>query len=117
MVFDNGQLSRLFHEAAGASMQTAHSLEEALSAVDENCLLVLINRIFDRTGEQGLALVQQLQEHHPQTPTMLLSNYADAQEAAEAAGALPGFGKSQLGDSGVAQRLKALLNPQESPDE
>jgi hypothetical protein len=42
---------------------------------------------------------------------MLVSNYADAQAAAVAAGALSGFGKREIGNPKVKQLLEnALIN-------
>ena len=111
--FDNSQLSHLVSEAAQLEMRTAHSIDEGAGAVDDDCQLVLINRVFDRTREQGLELVTRLQSERPETPTMLISNYADAQQAAVKSGALPGFGKSQLGDAALVQRLSELLSAQE----
>jgi hypothetical protein len=40
---------------------------------------------------------------------MLVSNYADAQQQAETAGALPGFGKSSLRTPETRERLRAVL--------
>jgi hypothetical protein len=40
---------------------------------------------------------------------MLVSNYADAQQAAVAAGALPGFGKRELGTPRVSQLIRDAL--------
>ena len=70
--------------------------------------LLLINRILD--GDlgtvRGLELIGKLAER-PDPPVMILvSDYADAQEAAEAAGARPGFGKGELGGQRAAQRLR-----------
>jgi hypothetical protein len=40
---------------------------------------------------------------------MLVSNYADAQQAAVAAGALPGFGKREIGTPKVKELLRSAL--------
>ena len=40
---------------------------------------------------------------------MLVSNYADAQSAAVDAGAVRGFGKSQLGEPDTVKNLKIYL--------
>jgi hypothetical protein len=50
-------------------------------------------------------LVKKLKESHPGVRTMLVSNFADAQAAAVAAGALEGFGKSEIGSAKMKQRL------------
>ncbi len=40
---------------------------------------------------------------------MLISNFQDAQQEAVAAGAFPGFGKSQLYDDSTSERLRDAL--------
>ena len=40
---------------------------------------------------------------------MLVSNYADAQQAAVAAGAIEGFGKAELGADETEEKLRAVL--------
>jgi hypothetical protein len=40
---------------------------------------------------------------------MLVSNYAEAQAAAVAAGAVPGFGKREIGQPRVAQLIREAL--------
>jgi hypothetical protein len=40
---------------------------------------------------------------------MLVSNYPDAQAAAVAAGAVPGFGKREIGTPRVAQVIREAL--------
>ena len=42
-------------------------------------------------------------------PVMLVSNYPDAQHEAEAAGAVPGFGKSQVSSAETLERLRTYL--------
>ncbi|MCA9178220.1 MAG: hypothetical protein KDB14_27335 [Planctomycetales bacterium] len=106
--YDNGQLGRLLAGICDHLVQTAHTADEAL-ALAADCRLVLVNRVFDRTGESGVEFVRRVKELHPEVPVMLISNYADAQAAAEAAGAMPGFGKSELGDSALLDRLRAVL--------
>ncbi len=67
----------------------------------------LVNRVLGggfRTGN-GVELIQDLARDGVTPAMILISNYADAQAEAEAAGALPGFGKSQLGDSALADLL------------
>jgi hypothetical protein len=40
---------------------------------------------------------------------MLVSNYPDAQAAAVAAGALPGFGKRELGSARIPELIRSAL--------
>ena len=86
----------------------AGRLEKALSdGVD----LVLMNRQLDWgfETEEGVELIRQLRTKHPSVKTMLVSNYPEAQQEAVAAGALPGFGKREIGTSRVVELLKSAL--------
>lgn len=104
--FDQSQLQRLFPDSV--SVESADSTAAALAQA-AGCHLVLVNRILDRTGESGLELIDGLRQQHPAVPVMLISNYPDAQQQAEQAGAMPGFGKAQLNDPSLEARLAALL--------
>ena len=69
--------------------------------------LLLVNRQLDGNFEviEGVDLIRRLHTTYPQLPMMLISNYADAQQAAEAAGARPGFGKSEIGSAKMRDAL------------
>jgi two-component system, chemotaxis family, chemotaxis protein CheY len=97
--------------AAGLSVVAADD-QEALSAALQNGVeLILINRVLDWgfDEEEGVELIARLRQTHPQVKTMLVSNYADAQAAAIAAGALPGFGKREIGTPKVKELLQSAL--------
>src|SRR5205823_2998201 len=57
--------------------------------------LVLFNRElgYGFSETQGVRVIEQLRKSNPSLKMMLVTNYADVQAAAIAAGALPGFGK------------------------
>jgi len=57
----------------------------------------------------GVDLIGELRPAHPGVAWMLVSNHADAQAAAVAAGALPGFGKSELGHRRLALLLRKAV--------
>ena len=85
------------------------SLNAALqSGVD----LVLFNRMLDYGFEEveGAKVIARVHKQFPQAKLMMVSNYAEAQAAAIAAGALPGFGKRELGSSRVKEVLKSVLS-------
>jgi CheY-like chemotaxis protein len=87
-------------------------LDEAVGAAATGTYdLVLVNRIFDANGAEGLELVRRLKadERTAQTPVMMVSNYDDAQDAAVAVGAERGFGKDRLNDAETTQRLSSFL--------
>jgi DNA-binding NtrC family response regulator len=70
--------------------------------------LVLVNRVFDAGGE-GLKFIESLKNAGEATPVMLVSDYADAQAAAVANGAVMGFGKSALGAAEVGERIREVV--------
>jgi CheY-like chemotaxis protein len=73
--------------------------------------LVLLNRELGYGFDEplGAAVIRSLRSKHPELKMMLVSNYADAQAAAVEAGALPGFGKREIGTPRVAKLLKEAL--------
>ena len=96
-----------------AEIASAATFSEAIAAIEKDAFdLVLVNRVTDRDGSSGVELIKTLKAHATASlvPVMLVSNYPEAQQQAEAFGALPGFGKSDLSSSGVSDRLQRLLN-------
>ena len=73
--------------------------------------LLLFNRVLDFgfPEEEGVAVIRRLRAQYPNLKMMLVSNFADAQTAAVKAGALPGFGKKDIGSSRVAHVLRDAL--------
>lgn len=72
--------------------------------------LLLVNRVLDgdfRAGG-GIDLIRAMANRKDRPAMMLVSNYADAQAEAVAAGALPGFGKSQAYDAATAKLLQSV---------
>jgi two-component system, chemotaxis family, chemotaxis protein CheY len=76
--------------------------------------LILFNRELGYGFEEkmGVDAIKRLRTLKPDLRMMLVSNYTDAQAAAVANGALPGFGKREIGSPRVIEILKAALeNP------
>lgn len=75
--------------------------------------LVLINRKLDRDQSDGIEIIKSMKKD-PQlseVPVMLITNYAEHQQDAVAAGAEPGFGKNELDKPGTRDKLcRALEN-------
>jgi CheY-like chemotaxis protein len=73
--------------------------------------LLLLNRElgygFDET--MGVEVIRSLRPKYPNVKMMLVSNYADAQAAALAAGAVSGFGKREIGTPRVAHLIREAL--------
>jgi CheY-like chemotaxis protein len=109
--FDDSRLSGLVRDTLGASMDRAHSAGDAIRKLAEKRYdLVLVNRIFDGDGQSGVAFVSEIRRQENPPPVILISDYADAQQAAVANGAMPGFGKSSLSSPETAERLKKALS-------
>ena len=73
--------------------------------------LLLLNREmpYGFDDSEGIDLIRKLRTKHPGVKMMLVSNYPDAQAAAVAAGAVPGFGKREIGTSRVQHVLREAL--------
>lgn len=95
----------------GTQVLMADDEQELKRALDEGVDLLLLNRVLDYgfPEQEGVDLIRRLRQNHPQVRTMLVSNYPDAQAAAVAAGALPGFGKREMGSPRVAELIKEAL--------
>jgi CheY-like chemotaxis protein len=72
--------------------------------------LVLVNRRLDIDGSSGIDIIRRLKKDAAWAPLpmMLVSNHADAQKEAKAAGALPGIGKANLSGAAAAVVRAAL---------
>ena len=107
--FDQRTLTQQFGRQFQAEVVGAESFSEAIGVLRSGTFdLVLVNRVTDADGSSGLDLIGELQADPTLAtlPVMLVSDYADAQSAAVALGAQPGFGKSALRD---ARRLDTIV--------
>ena len=112
---DHGRLAGLLSEAFGAEVDRAAQVEEAVARLQDRAYaLVLVNRVLDGSHVEGLELIRRMQadEQLRSIPVMLVSNYREAQEAAVAVGARPGFGKAELGEARTRQLLATVLKRQ-----
>ena len=100
---------RIVYEIPG--MDQARVVENRVYKTVNGVDLLLVNRVLDYgfEYEEGVALIARLRQSHPNIRTMLVSNYAEAQQAAVAAGALPGFGKREIGTPRVKELLTSAL--------
>jgi CheY-like chemotaxis protein len=109
---DHVRISRMLREHFDVDVVMAETHDEAMTRLrQESFDLVLLNRIYDATGSQGMDTLRALKsdEATREIPVMIVSNYEDAQEAAVAEGAVPGFGKASLDDPRTAARLQEVL--------
>ncbi len=110
---DESSLRRVIDKHFGVALLAVDSAEEALTELATKPIaLVLVNRIFDQNGDEGLALIQRIKTDPKiaATPVMLISNYPNFQVQAERLGAAPGVGKSTLSTKESLERLGAYLS-------
>jgi len=91
---------------------TADLADQVLPLLEKHPVsLVLINRILDADGSEGMDILKQIRLNavQPEVPVMLVSNYADWQKKAVENGAVPGFGKAELGRPDLKSRLAQFL--------
>ncbi len=95
----------------GIQVVAADEDEELTRQIAEGADLLLINRQLDWgfPEEEGTAVIRRLRARYPHLKMMLVSNYPESQAAAIAAGALPGFGKREIGTPRVTELLKKAL--------
>ena len=95
----------------GTKVLMADSDAELDRALEAGADLLLLNRVLDFGFEEsrGVALMGRIRQRRPQQRMMMVSNYPDVQQEAEAAGALPGFGKREIGSAKVRERIAAAL--------
>ncbi len=114
--FDSGGLERAVRSAApGARVEGVNSRKALEDKLGEASLL-LINRQLDGSfgvpmGEHGdgVELVRELSTNEDAPPCIVVSNFPEAQQAAEEAGALPGFGKKDVRAGSAAQSIRYAL--------
>ena len=106
---DSGSLGWLAQQAMGLEAIRVNSDSDLRLEASQDTLL-WINRVLDGhfDAADGVALVKELALGVSPPPMMLITNYADVQQAAIDAGALPGFGKNDIGDPALVDRLKKL---------
>jgi CheY-like chemotaxis protein len=75
--------------------------------------LVVVNRKLDADYSDGIDVIRQIKADGStkDVPVMMITNYVDHQDAAEAAGAIRGFGKLEYSKPETLERLKQVLAP------
>lgn len=109
---DHGSISRLLESTFQAEVVQAHDWSDASRQLQQEKFdLVLVNRILDNDGSQGLEIIRRIKgdEQLRSTPVMMITNFEDHQQQAILAGAEPGFGKQQLHAPETATRLGRFL--------
>lgn len=109
---DHSAIRRLLESRFAAQVVQTHGLADTLAELRREPVdLVLINRKLDADYSDGMEILAAIKADTTLAgvPVMLVSNYADAQAAAVAAGAVPGFGKAELSRPDTVDKLRAVL--------
>lgn len=93
----------------GTAVERINSEADLSRAVGEGEALLLVNREPVGFEGEGLDIIRKVKSNNPDCKVMLVSDYEDAQREAESAGALKGFGKSEMGSPSLAQHVKQAL--------
>ena len=89
----------------------AHGLEDTLEQLKAgDFALVTVNRKLDQDYSDGIEIIKAIKAdpNLAGVPVMLVTNFPEHQDAAEAIGAVRGFGKLEL-NAETAQRLAPLF--------
>jgi len=97
--------------SAEAIVSLANDDTQLSRAIATGVDLLLVNRSLDGhfADGGGVELIKSLRAGDANLKMMLVSNLPDAQAAARAAGALPGFGKNDLGRPAAVAAIKGAL--------
>ncbi len=107
---DDARLARVVAAETGSAFQAAFDPDEALEKIaKEDYSLILVNRVIDGDGSSGVDFIARARASGVSVPLMLISDHADAQAAAVANGALPGFGKRGLFSPETGKLLKEAI--------
>jgi two-component system chemotaxis response regulator CheY len=109
---DHAAIRDLIEGSFDAQVVQAHGPGDALDILRSRPIdLVLVNRKLDRDYRDGIDVIKAIKAEPSlaTTPVMMLTNLAEHQQLAVAAGAEPGFGKAQLDETETFDRLRAFL--------
>lgn len=100
------EIAAFMKEADVVRINSERDLDGAIGEAD----LLLVNR--EPLGfepRQGPELIRALHERCPDAKLILVSDYQEAQQEAAQCGALPGFGKSDLGSPKFLETIRQAL--------
>ena len=106
---DHGAITHMIQTHFDAQVDAAHAAADALPLLEQHDYdLILVNRLLDVDGTPGLDVLAELQRSpRADVPVMLITNFAEHQQTAVAAGAVQGFGKNAIG---APQTIELLGN-------
>lgn len=109
--FDAHSLRHAAARVPGVRRVEVVNEQRGFEAAADGTALLLINRVLDGRFDRdhGVDLIEQLRASGNTSPVMLVSDFPEAQREAEEAGALPGFGKSQVHSPETIEKLAAAV--------
>jgi CheY-like chemotaxis protein len=109
---DHASIKRLLTSHYDVEVLQTHASDDTLALLRNRSVdLVLINRKLDCDYSDGTEILKLLKAD-PQlakTPVMIITNYAEHQDAAVALGAERGFGKLELQHPATREQLNTFL--------
>ena len=110
---DHGNMRRMLEANFDARIDRVMFVDEALAKLGQGRYdLVMVNRLIFDDGGDGGELIRRMQtDGYRDTPVIMISNYDDAQQKAPNDGAVPGFGKADLGEPATIQLVSKYLKP------
>ena len=114
---DFGAISRFLTSNFDCQVDQVHGPDDTLAQLrNGDYALVLINRKLDHDYSDGIEILKQLKadDQLQSVPVMLVTNLAEHQDAAVAAGAERGFGKLEFEKAETLERLKQFLEEQDA---
>jgi CheY-like chemotaxis protein len=109
---DHASIRRYLTNHFDVDIVQTHGLSDTLAELRAGQFdLVLVNRKLDADYSDGIEILREIKSaaEIAHVPVMLITNYADHQDAAVAAGAHRGFGKLEFDDPATKEKLAALL--------
>ncbi|MEM1013434.1 MAG: hypothetical protein AAGI46_14580, partial [Planctomycetota bacterium] len=84
---------------------------QQIAAVLQHVGQLLFNRVLESgfDDSDGVALLKQTKAANPGLKVLMVSNFPQTQQQAEAAGAVEGFGKNDISSGKASERIKAAL--------
>ena len=110
--FDHSAIGRFLGQHFEVKVTSSSTAADATKQLSQQTYdLILVNRQFDADGSEGLDFIRQLKASPDlqAIPVMLVTNFREYAQQAESLGAIPGFGKSELGSPTLAKRLAPYL--------
>lgn len=109
---DHGMIREMLTKHFDVRIDRVMFVDDALKKMRERTYaLVLFNRLVFADGSEGIDLLRQAKADPvlKAMPMMMISNYADAQQASVSSGGEPGFGKADVGSPKAVDLLRKYL--------